>query len=852
MTIESRAAELGLGRSSGAIESVDGCRWQRYESGAALVESRHGTHLVYGAIAARYFRVSGPTGGLGPPLTDEVDTGDGVGRTNEFEHGAILWSPTTGAHEVHGDIARTWRAEGGVTGRLGYPITDELRVDGWCYQYFQHGALRWTRQRGTEHGCPPNRLFGFADTHAHPAAALGFGGLIHGDVEGPPQEALRSCEPTHGVHGLGTDAAGTVVVGGLGLATVLTGGVLTPSAVAALATYPKTVVLSMLEDNLGHRTQGWPNFDGWATWRSRTHQQMHLDWVRRSYDHGQRLMVALSVHSETIATVLHHPTTDMDVALAQVRYVRELAERNASWMAVARSPEEARDIVASDRMAIVLGVEVDGLGGFRDPSAATPDAIGALVDRLWSEGVRYVFPIHLTDNAYGGMALYEHAFVGQSLVQRGRLPEVHENPAVDFRMPLSGSQRGHVNALGLTPAGAELLRRLMDRGMLIDVDHMSWQATHDALSLAEERSYPLVSGHATFADLTPARTTDSHSRRNESRKTADVLERLRKLGSFVGVQPVPHETTDPAGRPLLGVSDCPGSSTSFARALRYARDAMGGRVAIGTDLNGLAGTVCPRFGPGAAHPAGAPEARRGPTFDQRSGVRYRTPAIDARPERFDPPGGFFDGEERDLLRVVVLAESGLPEDRWGFGIFPGPLPAYIRGLRAAAPPADEDERIGYLAKTGGAPTGLPQDKVARLHRLRTVWGHWQQTKGPNPPLSRCVTGDHDFDFNLEGLAHYGLLPDLLVDTANAGLSWDGDLLDLLTSSETIVQTWEKCTGRRPAGYEEANAGVFQDKRTIRRPSPPKVDLQLTDPALPLHVRGIEGAPNVGIMPDGGR
>lgn len=827
MTIEVRAAALSwIGVPSGDLQTADGRRWQRYQSGAGLVESSHGTFLVYGAIAESYFRLGGPDGALGAPVTDETDAPDGVGRCNRFEHGWIFWSATTGAHEVHGEIAATWLQGGGVHGRLGYPITDELEGGGYRYQYFQFGALRWSPERRTEHGCPPDRLFGFADTHAHPAAALGFGGdLIHGAVEGDPSRALAPCEPTHGVGGIGTDVAGTVALGALvgaafgvgGLVAggaFLAGGLLAPAAAATLAAFPKALMLAAFEESVGHRTHGWPEFDGWAAWSSRTHQQMHLDWVRRSYEHGQRLMVALAVHSEVVAATLHHPQRDMDAAIAQVRFVRELAERHASWMAVARSPEEARAIVASDRLAVILGVEVDALGGLADGGSAPADAIASVVDLLWREGVRYVFPIHLTDNVYGGMALYDHAFIAHSALQRRELPRVEVHHDVDYVAP-GARGAGHVNATGLSPTGVELLRQLMAKGMLIDIDHMSWRATDDALTLAEAASYPLVSGHATFHALVPDDASDSHSRRNESRKTPAVLERLRALGSFVGVQPVPIQTSEPpdVDRPIE--PDSPGSSTTFARALRYARHAVGGRVAIGSDLNGLARTSCPRFGPGAAHAAGSWEARRAAEGRQRRGVAYRTALQDLRRERLDPPAGCYTPEERDLLRVVIVAESGLPEDHWGYGIFDGPLAAYVRGMRADTEPSNEDERVGYLARTGGETSMLPGDKQAKVAQLRTAVERMAATRGPNPPLARCVTGGHDFDFNLDGLAHYGMLPDLLVDTANLGLAWDRELLDLLVSSETVVQTWEKCTGARARGFESVRRVIQRDRKTAR-------------------------------------
>lgn len=64
--------------------------------------------------------------------------------------------------------------------------------------------------------------------------------------------------------------------------------------------------------------------------------------------------------------------------------------------------------------------------------------------------------------------------------------------------------------------------------------------------------------------------------------------------------------------------------------------------------------------------------------------------------------------------------------------------------------------------------------------------------GPNEPLRRCTAGPrHDYDFNLDGLAHYGLLPDFLQDLKNLGLTAE-DLAPLFHSAEEYVNLWERC------------------------------------------------------------
>ena len=820
MSVEERTRGLRwIGDPVGSIESDGRLRWARFSAGVSVVESPHGTFIVHGAIDAHYAgRCGGPRGSLGAPLTDELEAGDGVGRVSEFENGSIVWSPVTGAHEVHGDIRRAWLAGGGARGPLGYPVTDELEIDTGDpanvrrYQFFAHGSLRWSPQTGTTVGCWPERLFGIADTHAHPAAHLGFGHIFHGGVEG----ALSSCEPTHGVAGTGLSAAGIVatglVVGAVPISAIAL-PVLAPVIVAAGGV--RAVIITAMEESFGHRTEGHAKYDGWPTWRSRLHQQIHLDWLRRAYDYGQRLIVSLAVGHELISGAAGDFQSDMEAALEQTRFVDELAQRHSDWMAVARDPRQAREIIASNRLAIILGAEVDFLGEFRVGQTPSQADIDALVNQVFNAGIRYIFPIHLSDNAFGGMAIYNDMFtLASTFLNR-------QAPATAASAELGGEP---ANVEGLTPSGLSLIGALMARGMLIDIDHMSWRATDEALALAETQQYPLVSGHATFHDLAAPHGTDEHSHANESRKTAAVLARLHRLGSFVGVQPVPEENVDTADTAGRLNNDCPGSSTTFARALLYASAQMDGRVAIGTDLNGLARTSTPRFGPGAARALHADPARRRAVANaQTNGVRYAGPIRDASRERLDPGEHYLTEDERFAWRALLLWESGGPHDFAEFGLTP--WQGILEGLRLASRPSGGDHLVGWVAKSGEPIEGLPPDKQPFARTMRATIERWNATRGPNPPLTRHYAGTHDFDYNLEGLAHYGMLPDFFADVANHGLGWDADLLPLLRSAETVIGTWEKCTGDRPRGPERAP----RDARTIVPPPERRV-------VLPDHVR----------------
>ena len=72
-----------------------------------------------------------------------------------------------------------------------------------------------------------------------------------------------------------------------------------------------------------------------------------------------------------------------------------------------------------------------------------------------------------------------------------------------------------------------------------------------------------------------------------------------------------------------------------------------------------------------------------------------------------------------------------------------------------------------------------------LHGLLSM-----QKKGTNQPLRRMRTGNRDWDFNTDGMAHYGLMPDFLQDLRNIGMQ-PMQLTYLFRSAEDYIQMWEK-------------------------------------------------------------
>jgi microsomal dipeptidase-like Zn-dependent dipeptidase len=248
------------------------------------------------------------------------------------------------------------------------------------------------------------------------------------------------------------------------------------------------------------------------------------------------------------------------------------------------------------------------------------------------------------------------------------------------------ARMGRRNVQGLTKLGKTLTREFIERGMIIDVDHMSARSKADTLEICEEMGYPVVAGHVGFVEI--SRKEKSH----EGQLLPSEVERIHRLGGMVAV--IVHQgdageitTWQGPGQPLIPHT-CGNSSNSIVQAYLYAISKMPGvPVGLGTDFNGFAGLPGPRFGP---------ESCRG-------------------------------------------------------GLI-GPPPANPIAYRFTA-----------------ASTGQQMD--------------------------RSVVGQKTFDYNFDGLAHVGMLPDLVADLQAQGLSAD-DLAPLLHSADGYVALWERAWGNR--------------------------------------------------------
>jgi len=136
-----------LGLPTGDEQAVPGGRLTTFVGGNIYYSLSTGTPgLVRGAILGTYLSLGGPGGFLGLPTGDEQTMG--AGQVGPFEHGDLLWSATTGTHEVHGAILGRYDTLGGAAGTLGLPVSNEYAVPGGRRSDFVRGALVWDAVTG--------------------------------------------------------------------------------------------------------------------------------------------------------------------------------------------------------------------------------------------------------------------------------------------------------------------------------------------------------------------------------------------------------------------------------------------------------------------------------------------------------------------------------------------------------------------------------------------------------------------------------------------------------------------------------------------------------------------------------
>ena len=358
--------------------------------------------------------------------------------------------------------------------------------------------------------------------------------------------------------------------------------------------------------------------------------------------------------------------------------------------------------------------------------------------------------------------------------------------------------------------------------------------------------YPVISAHTSFRAVSPRRNWGQEARPgpgqratiefwpHESAKADSTARRIVAVGGMLApitclldtVQDT-LQTQDPPVAP-----NASGSSKSYAQQLRHATalsDQHG--VGIGTDMD-LLTQVSPRFGPLACYgltgegDAGYVE-RTTQAINQRNGVRYSA-GVSGRPRFFVPDDPFkknpypqvataeivdsydFRAFATDVWRALWLVESGQPatdsdsQDVHNLVLGFSTPAANVASLNSNGPAQTACQMWHGVPITDA---GDPEDSRTMQHVLANCIAGWRHMReGLNVPLDRCTAGSYTFDFNTDGLAHYGLLPDLFQDLQNVGVG-QATLGSLFSSAEEYIQVWDRCAAMSDQGERVTEIGL---------------------------------------------
>ncbi len=609
--------------------------------------------------------------------------------------------------------------------------------------------IRFTSTRPPDLHLP---VWGYADYHTHPMTHLAFGSekqrqIIWGKPGGNYDDYLKDpdlisqdipyCRRGHG------------------------GGYLAEGFINNAQLFDDSIGNIIHSFLYPHKRSGGPQFANFPDHLMGAHQQMHVTMIRRNYEGGLRLMVALVTDNWGAAFLTGKAdqgqvklVAEKDTVIAQMNALRDLVKANNSWMELALSPADARRIIAQNKLAIVPGVELDRLGSW------DPEPEGE-VKALWDLGVRAITPIHAVDNDLGSPAILNGPYnwlndffannaeqVRPSALPPAKFFDVEADdcaarkagigecvlhaldPFPQLRLVIARPlftffQRspgfvirkadsfdthglGQKNAHGLKSKGAAYIRAMMDRGMIVDTAHMGDKSVNDTYAvLADRAGYPSVISHAHFrAEGLYGKKDIPDFLASEYDISDTNLEKLKSVGGVVGPflhQPrINPDSIDPKVSHVTHITnDCGNSSKGYAFAFDYAQRLVPNGVGMATDMTFIP-VVSPRFGDHACE--GYKTSRHG----QKELANH--------PDRYQP--------------------------------------------RAQKDP------VAYW--------GIPLRKRSNQRDLLTPYR----------------MGNRVFDFNVDGLAHYGLVPDLLQDLDNVEFP-KRDFQALFGSAESYIKMWEK-------------------------------------------------------------
>ncbi len=505
-------------------------------------------------------------------------------------------------------------------------------------------------------------VYGIVDTHSHILSNFGFGG--GGVFHGAPfhrlgvEHALSDCEQFHGKMGR-RDFFGFGFSGGAGSPNLTS---LLPALITGqlgednhhTAGYPDFTDWPAAPVSSTHQTQ-------YYRWLERA----YLSGLRLVIQHATTNEIICDFMVGQGYQPVRYSCEDMvavdriiDETRAMERYIdAQAGGPGRGFFRVVETPERAREVIKDGKMAVVLGIETSNLFDCLSvPRKGGPTCneayVKAQLDAYHARGVRALFPVHKYDNAFSAgdgnrgfielgnflnsghwsnfvldcpadvPTVFDHGNVNFGGINEPRAQYMSKppnnmsgfaaRPILTVTPYLLRLQKGPLKGdycqnAGLTDLGETLLREMMTRGMIIEIDHLPRRSYQRAFEMLEEYDYPAAATHGTNG----------------------FEGRLYALGGV--------------SKSGLGRCRDPQRKGAMLRALQQ-RVALikkhGGYPAegFGLDLNGFAGAPGPRFGEQSDCKAAQQEPVTYPFQSYAGDVTFSQPQVGNRKIDFNTEG----------------------------------------------------------------------------------------------------------------------------------------------------------------------------------------------------------------------
>ncbi|HEU0196930.1 MAG TPA: hypothetical protein VFQ88_06900 [Nevskiaceae bacterium] len=234
------------------------------------------------------------------------------------------------------------------------------------------------------------------------------------------------------------------------------------------------------------------------------------------------------------------------------------------WFRIVTTPEQATEVIKQGKLAVVQGIEISnvfgchviipaGLGQSADVPMCDEKQITAELNHLYNDlGVRQIYLVHELNNALGGNGIFNGTVINVgNFWDTGSFWQTHDcptsDPTGDYKdyyyapgaimslstdvlsdvpsnplspvlegasglldgllqgvLPMYNTKVRQCNVRGITNLGRFALHAVMQKGMIVDVDHQSVKMKGQVIDIARQQTpaYPVISGHGGHGGIT--------------------------------------------------------------------------------------------------------------------------------------------------------------------------------------------------------------------------------------------------------------------------------------------------------------------------------------------------------------